>query len=82
MASHGFGGETAFASSKNALYGPEAECYRISNCMGDYHGRRNNRRRKARFIKDQRVKAVAALKKTSPPPQVPDEPNPESSGSV
>jgi hypothetical protein len=36
--------------------------------MGDYKGRVNTRRRKRRFAKDQRIKALAAAKMGSTPP--------------
>jgi hypothetical protein len=36
--------------------------------MGDYKGRVNTRRRKRRFAKDQRIKALAAAKMSTTPP--------------
>jgi hypothetical protein len=36
---------------------------KITNTMGHYKGRVNTRRRKRRFAKDQRIKALAAAKK-------------------
>ena len=44
---------------------------KITNIMGAYKGRVNTRRRKRRFAKDQRIKALAATKmSTTPPPGV------------
>ena len=44
---------------------------KITNIMGAYKGRVNARRRKRRFAKDQRIKALAATKMgTTPPPVV------------
>jgi hypothetical protein len=41
---------------------------KVRNIMGDYKGRVNTRRRKRRFAKDQRIKALAATKMGAPPP--------------
>jgi len=41
---------------------------KVRNIMGDYKGRVNTRRRKRRFAKDQRIKALAATKMGTPPP--------------
>ena len=41
---------------------------KITNIMGDYKGRVNTRRRKRRFAKDQRIKALAATKMGATPP--------------
>ena len=35
--------------------------------MGDYKGRRNLRKRKKRFAKDQRIKALATAEKSTTP---------------
>ena len=36
--------------------------------MGDYKGRVNTRRRKRRFAKNERIKALAAIKRNTTPP--------------
>jgi len=41
---------------------------KITNIMGAYKGRVNTRRRKRRFAKDQRIKALAATKMSTTPP--------------
>jgi hypothetical protein len=42
--------------------------------MGDYKGRVNTRRRKRRFAKNRRVKALAAIQKgTTPPTDIAEE---------
>ena len=41
---------------------------KFSNIMGHYKGRVNLRRRKKRFVKDQRIKALGTAKKGNAPP--------------
>jgi hypothetical protein len=41
----------------------------FTDIMGDYKGRVKLRQRKKRFAKDQRIKALAATKKGTTPPQ-------------
>jgi hypothetical protein len=47
---------------------------KITKIMGDYKGRVNTRRRKRRFAKNRRVKALAAIQKgTTPPTDIAEE---------
>jgi hypothetical protein len=56
-------------SGQNRLWALSGNGIKFSNIMGGYKGRVNLRQRKKRYVKAQRIKALAATKKgTTPPP--------------
>jgi hypothetical protein len=61
-------GERRTEGSQNLFGHLSGKRTKITNIMGDYKGRVNTRRRKRRFAKTRRVKALAAIKKGTTPP--------------
>jgi len=56
-------------SGHNRHWAPFRNGIKFTNIMGDYKGRVQLRQRKRRFAKNQRIKALAATKKGTTPPQ-------------
>jgi hypothetical protein len=63
------GAEVDGVSGQNCHWAPCRNGINFTDIMGDYKGRVKLRQRKKRFAKDQRIKALAATRKGTTPPQ-------------